>query len=80
MRTISNFNEMIDFIGNHELTEKQINELLVSAIGVIAIYPFPKQRLITRLKAFWREWNDTNERPVFLETEEQIHAENAVVE
>jgi len=75
MINITSFEDMLEFINGNELTEPQINEILISAIGIITIYPFPKQRLIDRLRNFWNEWGRLTDRPLFLETEDQIHSE-----
>jgi hypothetical protein len=75
MINITSFEDMLEFINGNELTEPQINAILISAIGIITIYPFPKQRLIDRLRNFWNEWGMLTDRPLFLETEDQIHSE-----
>jgi len=67
---IKDFDSLIDFFESHDLNENQINEILIATLRIISVEPFPKKKLIEKLKAFWEQWGGGPDWPLFLESDE----------
>ena len=68
MIQINNFDELIDFIENHDLTHKQISELVNVTLKTILINDYEtKTEIVDALKNFWKQYGHTKERPVFID-------------
>lgn len=72
MYKIDTFEDLIFFIENTVLTQKQIETLIQKTINVLVITEFGKEfnktELIKDLKRFWSKWGNkpVTERPIFL--------------
>ena len=68
MNTINNFDDMIQFIKEHDLTPDQTHELVKTCINSYIVTDYKsKDELITALTDFWSKWKDTVERPLFID-------------
>ena len=63
---INNFEQLIEFIEGHNLSETQRNELVRQSLDVIVLFPLTKQELVSELKTFWGLYSNNQERPLFL--------------
>ena len=63
---INNFEQLIEFIEGHNLSETQRNELVRQSLDVIVLFPLTKQELVLELKTFWGLYSNNQERPLFL--------------
>lgn len=66
---ISNWDELISFIEDRELTISEMNSIVQSSIGVLIVMSETKEEVIAALKAFRKEYGrkPRGERPVFLD-------------
>lgn len=68
MTTINNFDDMIQFIREHDLTPDQTHELVRTCINSYLVTDYKsKDELITALTDFWSKWKDVDERPLFID-------------
>jgi hypothetical protein len=63
---IENFEDLIEFIENNDLSIEQIAKLTKETIDLHIMFYSDKNELMTDLKAYWKQWNHTTERPLFL--------------
>lgn len=63
--SITTFAELLQFIESNDLTIEQMNALSMTALGCLSIYATTKEEFIETLKAYWQEWGDRSERPIF---------------
>lgn len=71
---INSFDDLIEVFEQYDLTETEINEVLITCFGVVSIFPFPKTAFLARLRNFYEKWGSTIDKPLFVETEAEIHA------
>jgi hypothetical protein len=70
MKTVSNFDELITFIRECDLNQKQINEVINNTIHSFYLKDFnSKDELIESLIIFWEKWKDIKERPIFIDVD-----------
>lgn len=70
MKTVNNFDELITFIRESNLSQKQINELLNHTIHSFYLKDFnSKEELIESLTKFLEKWKNIKERPIFIDVE-----------
>ena len=70
MKTVNNFDELITYIKENDLSQKQINDLLNFTIHSYYFKDFnSKDELIESLINFWEKWKDIKERPIFIDTD-----------
>jgi sulfatase maturation enzyme AslB (radical SAM superfamily) len=68
MKTVKNFDELITFIREFDLNQKQINEVINNTIHSFYLKDFnSKDELIESLIIFWEKWKDIKERPIFID-------------
>ena len=63
---IQNFEELIDFIENNDISIREISRLCKATIDLYIVCYSDKTEVVKDLKTFWIEWGDKAERPVFL--------------
>ncbi len=65
--SINSFNELIKFIENNEVSNKDIAEIILKTMRVFIFFE-NKENLILELKEYWNLYKDKplNERPLFL--------------
>ena len=67
---IRTFDELIEFLENNELSERKINEILMTTIHSLYTGDTAnKKEMILALKEFWNDWSDKPERPIFIDLE-----------
>lgn len=67
---IKTFDDLIQFLENNELSEKKINEILMTTIQSLYTGDTAnKKEMILALKEFWNDWSDKPERPLFIDLE-----------
>ena len=67
---IKTFEDLIQFLENHDLPEKKINEILIATIQSLYTGDTAnKSEMIQALKEFWEKWSDKPERPLFIDLE-----------
>ena len=67
MKTVKNFDELITFIRECDLNQKQINEVINNTIHSFYLKDFnSKEELIESLIKFLEKWKDIIERPLFI--------------
>lgn len=65
---IKTFDDLIQFLENNELSERKINEILMTTIqSLYTGNTNNKKEMINALKEFWNEWSDRPERPLFVD-------------
>lgn len=70
MKTIvlSNFDDLIKYIqDSEELSNSELNEILMSSIRCLMTYDHSKEKSIQILKEFWIVWGRKKERPIFID-------------
>lgn len=73
MKTVKNFDELITYIRESDLSQKQINELLNHTLHSFYLKDFnSKDDLIESLIIFWEKWKDIKERPIFIDADLDI--------
>lgn len=66
--TISNFSELITFINDsEELTNTDLNAILMGTIHCIMTEEHTKQETIQILTDYWSEYGNRAERPIFID-------------
>lgn len=67
MKTITTYNQLIDFIRSNNLSIKQANELITASLNVIILEDYKTiEALLNVIDVYWNEWKHTIERPIFL--------------
>ena len=66
---IQNFDELIEFIETNDLSIENISKLVKECIDVHIVFYTDKTELKNDLKAFWQQYKNTTERPIFLDAE-----------
>lgn len=67
---IKTFEDLIEFLENNALSEKKINEILITTLH--SIYTgdtVNKKEMIQAIKEFWEKWSEQPERPIFIDLE-----------
>lgn len=67
MKTITTYNQLIDFIRSNNLSIKQANELITASLNVIILEDYKTiEDLLNVIDVYWNEWKHTIERPIFI--------------
>lgn len=67
---IRTFGDLIQFLEENELSERKINEILMTTIQSLYTGDTAnKKEMILALKEFWNDWSDKPERPLFIDLE-----------
>ena len=67
---MKNFDELITYIKESDLNQKQINEVLNNTIHSFYLKDFnSKEELIESLIKFLEKWKHTTERPIFIDVD-----------
>lgn len=67
MKTITTYNQLIDFIRSNNLSIKQANELITASLNVIILEDYKTiEALLNVIDVYWNEWKHIIERPIFL--------------
>jgi len=67
---IRTFGDLIQFLEENELSERKINEILITTIQSLYTGDTANKKEMTlALKEFWEKWSDKPERPLFIDLE-----------
>jgi hypothetical protein len=65
--TITNFDELINFISNNDLSKKQIDILVINTLNVWISPEIQKDEIVQKLKELFKKYPEVAERPLFLD-------------
>jgi hypothetical protein len=65
--TITNFEQLINFISENELSKKQIDILVINTLNVWLSPEIQKDEIIQRLKELFKKYPEVTERPLFID-------------
>jgi hypothetical protein len=68
---INNFNELVNFITDNDLTIEQMNTLIQTTLGLMVITSTTKDEVLKHLHLFWKDYGNKprTERPLFLDVD-----------
>ena len=65
--TITNFDELINFISNNDLSKKQIEILAINTLNVWISPEIQKDEIVQKLKELYKKYPEVTERPLFID-------------
>lgn len=66
MITISNTNELLEFINREDVTPRQAREIVCKFLKVAAVFEMTKEQLIEHTTYYINTFGNSTERPFFL--------------
>jgi hypothetical protein len=66
---IETFEDLIEFIKANNVSISDITKLAKETIDLRVMFYDDKVELIDDLELYWKQWNHTSERPLFLDSE-----------
>ena len=69
---INNFNELIDFIKNEDVSINDINKLTQVTIGGILVTSRTRVEAIANILNYWKKYSDTKEKPIFIDLDDPL--------
>lgn len=70
MKTINNVDELCQFIIDKQLSQKQVNELLMkSSVKALIIFEENPIKMASIIKTHWENWQNIKERPIFIDVD-----------
>nr|WP_315180435.1 hypothetical protein [uncultured Flavobacterium sp.] len=66
---IETFEDLLEFIKTNDVSINDISKLVKETIDLRVMFYDDKVELINDLELYWRQWNHTSERPLFLDSE-----------
>ena len=64
--TISTFNELVEFIHDHDLNHIQVQKIVSETIGAYFTHSGTKLELLDTLLEWWQRHQDKQEKPIFI--------------
>jgi hypothetical protein len=64
---INNIDDLLDFILQTKLNEKEVNEVINNTLKVIVFGEYEKKELAKLVKEFYNKYSSLEERPLFLD-------------